>query len=119
MAHPRSVTARAARVLGVALPLALLVASDPSRADDDPGVIPMQVVLGETASLGVGPVRNLICDDPSLVRPVDTSSGPGLLALRLGKTLCSVTDAVSMRRVYRVEVVPPGGARAPSGPGGS
>jgi nucleotide-binding universal stress UspA family protein len=74
---------------------------------DDPGVLSIQVTVGESTPVGPGPVRNLVCDDGSLVQLVDTSNGPVMKGLRAGTTLCSLTDVYSARRVYRVVVAPP------------
>jgi hypothetical protein len=81
-------------------------------AADDPGVIPMRIILGQSASVGPGPVRTLICDDPSLVQPIDLDGAPAFRAMKVGTTLCSLTDALSIRRTYRVVVV---GAGSPTG----
>jgi hypothetical protein len=111
MKFPRSVAL--ASLAGVALFLAGAAA-----AADDPGVIPMQIVVGEIVPVGPGPVRNLICDSPGLVEPTDQGGSPGLRGVSVGTTLCSLTDALSIRRTYRVVVVAtpaassqPGGAR--------
>lgn len=85
---------------------ALLVAGT-AVAADDPGVIPLTIVVGESVPIGPGPVRNLICDDPALVKPSDEGGTPSLRGVRVGTTLCSVTDALSVRRTYRVDVVEP------------
>jgi hypothetical protein len=85
-------------------------------AADDPGVIPLQIVVGEVAPVGPGPVRSLVCDDPGLVQPTDQDGSPGLRGVRAGTTLCSLTNALSVRRTYRVVVVEAGGS--PSQPGG-
>jgi hypothetical protein len=70
--------------------------------------------VGQVTVVSSGPVRNLICDDPSLVQAVFTDAGPGLKGLSAGTTTCSLTDTMSMRRVYRVVVV-----ATPSGPQGA
>jgi hypothetical protein len=97
---------------------AALFVAGAAAAADDPGVIPMKIVVGQVAPIGPGPVRSLICDDAGLVEPTDQGGSPGLRAVRVGTTLCSVTDALSVRRTYRVVVVEapasasqPGGAR--------
>ena len=78
---------------------------------DDPGVIPVRIFVGDTVPLEPAPVRTLVCDDTRLVAPVDTPRGTALRAKAVGTTLCSFTDAFSMRRVWRitVEAVPPAG----------
>lgn len=87
-----------------------------AAAADDPGVIPMEIRVGEVAPVGPGPVRNLICDSPGLVEPTDQGGSPGLRGLRAGTTLCSLTDALSVRRTYRVVVVvPPAASSQPGG----
>jgi len=97
---------------------AVLWAGAPGARADDPGVIPLEVLVGHVTVVSSGPVRNLICDDPSLVQSVFTDGGPGLKGLRAGTTTCSLTDTLSMRRVYRVVVVatPSPPASAPQGP---
>ncbi len=103
----------------VAVAAAFLLLPAVASAADDPGVIPMRIVEGEAAPVGPGPVRNLICDDPSLVQPVQVDGAPALRAVRVGTTLCSLTDALSIRRTYRVVVVAagtsPGGAQPTPG----
>jgi len=103
--------------VAVAIAASLWAGAFGTRADD-PGVIPLEIVVGKVTVVSSGPVRNLICDDPSLVQPVFTDAGPGLKGLSAGTTTCSLTDSVSMRRVYRVVVVAPPSAR-PSAPQGS
>jgi hypothetical protein len=95
----------------------VLLAAAPGGADDDPGVIPFELETGQTVVVSTGPIRNLICDDGSLVEPVFTGQGVALKGRRAGTTLCSYQDAMSMRRVLRVVVVaPPAGSRsAPQG----
>jgi hypothetical protein len=99
------------------LAAASLVVAGTAVAADDPGVIPLQIGVGEVAPVGPGPVRSLVCDDASLVQPTDAGGSPGLRGLRAGTTLCSVTDALSIRRTYRVVVVEAGGST--SKPGGA
>jgi hypothetical protein len=95
---------------------ASLLVARAAIATDDPGVIPLQIVVGEVAPVGPGPVRNLICDDSGLVQPTDAGGSPGLRGVRAGTTLCSLTDALSTRRTYRVVVVEaPGSSSQPSG----
>jgi hypothetical protein len=84
-------------------------------AADDPGVIPMQIVVGEVVPIGPGPVRSLICDSPGLVEPTDQGGSPGLRGVSVGTTLCSLTDALSIRRTYRVVVVATPAASSKSG----
>ena len=83
---------------------AALSVAGAAAAADDPGVIPMPIRVGEVVPVGPGPVRNLICDSPGLVEPTDEGGTPGLRGLRAGTTLCSLTDALSIRRTYRVVV---------------
>ncbi len=82
-----------------------LLLSLPAVADD-PGVVPMTLAVGQTVPLGPAPVRNLICDDTAVVGPVDSTEGTALRGKSVGTTLCSFTDALSVRRVTRVTVVP-------------
>lgn len=99
--------------VAVAIAASLLAGASGARADD-PGVIPLEIVVGQVTVVSSGPVRNLICDDPGLVQPVFTDAGPGLKGLGTGTTTCSLTDTLSMRRVYRVVVV-----ATPTGPQGA
>jgi hypothetical protein len=97
------------------------LAAGPAAAAD-PGERQLTVEVGSAAPVGPAPVRNLICDDGSVVAPVDTPMGTALEGRRPGTTLCSFTDATSVRRVYRVTVVPPppgapDGGAGPRGPG--
>ncbi len=97
---------------------AVLSLAGPAAAADDPGVIPMEIRVGEVVSIGPGPVRNLICDNPGLVEPTDQGGSPGLRGVSPGTTLCSVTDTLSIRRTYRVVVVvAPPAASSKSGGG--
>jgi hypothetical protein len=95
--------------------LATLLAASPAAGADDPGVLKMEIAVGQSAPIGPPPVRNLICDDGSVVAPVETDGGPALKALRTGTTLCSFTDSLSVRRTYRVVVKAPGGGGPGSG----
>ncbi len=95
--------------------LAALIAAAPARGGDDPGVLKMEITVGGSAPIGPPPVRNLICDDASIVSPVEADGGPALKALRAGTTLCSFTDSLSVRRTYRVVVKPADGGGAKSG----
>jgi hypothetical protein len=99
-----------------ALVAGALFLAGPALAADDPGVLRMEIETGQSAPIGPPPVRNLICDDPAIVRPVDAEGAPALKALRAGSTLCSFTDSLSVRRIYRVIVKDAGGGG--SGPGG-
>jgi hypothetical protein len=103
--------------LAVAIAASLWAGASDTRADD-PGIIPLEIVVGQVTVVSSGPVRNLICDDPGLVQPVFTDAGPGLKGLRAGTTTCSMTDTLSMRRVYRVLVVAPPSA-PPAAPQGA
>jgi hypothetical protein len=106
------------RPVAVVLAFAAALASAPAFAADDPGLIPLELVVGQVTVISSGPVNRLICDDPGLVQPVFTDAGPGLKGLSTGTTTCSLTDTLSMRRVYRVVVVANPSAR-PSGPQGA
>ena len=105
------------RAIAIAAAAASLLLAGRAGAADDPGVIPMTIVVGESVPVGPGPVRNLICDDPGMVQPTDAGGGPALLGVRVGTTLCSVTDALSIRRTYRVVVVESGGSSSRPGNG--
>jgi len=94
-----------------ALAFALLTASKAAAAD--PGEIPLTVAVGALAPVGPGPVRQVICDDGGIVEIVDTDQGPAMRGLRPGKTVCSLIDAMSVRRVYRVTVASPPPASGP------
>jgi hypothetical protein len=89
-------------------------------AADDPGVIPLRIIEGESVPVGPGPVRTLICDDPSLVLPTEVDGVPAFRGVKVGTTLCSLTDVLSVRRIYRVVVVGAGSSTggSPSKPGG-
>jgi hypothetical protein len=105
--------------VAVAIAASLWAGASSTRADD-PGIIPLELVVGQVTVVSSGPVRNLICDDPSLVQSVFTDAGPGLKGLSAGTTTCSLTDTLSMRRVYRVVVVAkPSGPSGPQGAGKS
>jgi hypothetical protein len=87
-------------------------------AADDPAVIPLRIAVGDAAPVGPPPVRNLVCDDATLVKPVEIDGAPALRAVRVGTTLCSLTDSLSVRRTYRVVVYDPAvgpGDAAPAG----
>jgi len=105
------------------LAAALAVAAQPAHADD-PGEVPVVLTVGAATPVGPAPVRQVICDDASVVQLLDTDQGPALKGVGPGTTLCSFVDALSMRRVYRVTVVavpspgpppppppPPGGSK--------
>jgi hypothetical protein len=94
---------------------AALSVAGAAAAADDPGVIQMEIRVGEVGPVGPGPVRNLICDNAGLVEPTDQGGSPGLRGLRAGTTLCSLTDALSIRRTFRVLVVEPPAASSKSG----
>jgi hypothetical protein len=87
---------------------AALLAAGPALADD-PGEIPLDLRVGEATVVSKGPVRMLICDDAGLVEATEVDGFPALRGRAAGKTLCSLTDASSMRRVYRVTVIDTGG----------
>jgi hypothetical protein len=106
------------RPVAVVLASAAALALAPAFAADDPAVIPLEIVVGQVTVISSGPVNRLICDDPGLVQPVFTDAGPGLKGLSTGTTTCSLTDTLSMRRVYRVVVVANPATR-PSGPQGA
>lgn len=87
---------------------------------DDPAVIPLEVQVGESVAIGPPPIRNLVCDDGALVKPVDVGGAPALKGLAPGTTLCSYTDALSVRRTCRVTVRDPSatpGTGSRPGPG--
>ncbi len=103
------------RVLLLGPALALLA---PAVRAQDKGEIPLTLEVGKAASLCPCPVRNAMCDDPSLVEIVDEGGKTSLRGKRPGTTVCSVFTAVSTRRVYRVQVEPPGGGARPDGGSG-
>ncbi|HVP66753.1 MAG TPA: hypothetical protein VMT17_05765 [Anaeromyxobacteraceae bacterium] len=83
---------------------------------DDPGEVAVTIGVGDTLPIGPPPVRQVICDDGSVVALVDTLDGPALKGAAPGQTLCSFLDVQSVRRVYRVTVVgKPGAAPPPPG----
>ncbi len=102
------------RIAVAALATTFLLLPTAGSAADDPGVIPLRIVMGESASVGPGPVRTLICDDPSLVQPIDIDGAPAFRAIKVGTTLCSLTDVLSVRRIYRVVVVAAGSSASGS-----
>jgi hypothetical protein len=87
----------------LALVASALLAGAAARADD-PAVIPLEVQVGESVPIGPPPIRNLVCDDASLVKPVDVGGAPALRGLAPGTTLCSYTDSLSVRRTCRITV---------------
>jgi hypothetical protein len=92
-------------VAAAALAVAILGAPAAAPAQV-PGETALTLPVGESAPVGPPPVRNAICDDPSVARLEDGPSGPVLRAVAPGTTRCSMTDAVSVRRLYRITVVP-------------
>jgi len=109
----------AGRSLLVAAAAAVWLAAGPGAARAaPPGEEALVVQAGAAVAVGPGPVRQVICDDPSVVRLVETPAGPALRGLAPGKTLCSLVDAASVRRYYRVTVVaaPRPGDPAPASP---
>jgi hypothetical protein len=106
----------AARVRRLLVAAAVALAAGEGVRAQDPAEDVVALQVGEAAPVGPAPVRNVICDDPSVVRLEDGPTGPVLKGLSPGKTRCSLTDAVSVRRFYRVTVVAaPPGAPAPAG----
>jgi hypothetical protein len=110
-----------ARPVGFPLVLAAcaLLLGSVARADD-PAVIQLEVQVGESVPVGPPPIRNLVCDDATLVKPVDVGGAPALKGLAAGTTLCSFTDSLSVRRTCRITVrdasATPGAGSRP-GPG--
>jgi hypothetical protein len=101
-------------VFGTTLALAVLAAL-PSRAAD-PGGTPLTLRVGDSIAIGPAPVRQVICDDGSVVEVIETAQGPALRGRGPGSTVCSFVDALSFRQVYRVTVVePPGGGTPDDG----
>lgn len=92
----------------------VLLCAASARADD-PGIVPLELVVGEPVVVSQGPVRGLLCDDGSLVEATEVKGLPALVGRRPGRTLCSLTNAVSLRVVYRVTVREPGGAAGGTG----
>jgi hypothetical protein len=91
-----------------ALAAALAVAPLAGAAvPDDPGVIKLEIWVGQDASISGGPIREFMCDDGNLVRLEFVDDGVAMRGLRPGTTLCSYRDAASMRRVVRVIVRQP------------
>jgi hypothetical protein len=101
------------RALAACLAAALL-AGGAARADD-PGEIPLTLEVGKATVVSQGPVRVVLCDDPAKVEVTEQGGFPALRGKAPGRTTCSLTDAMSMRRVFRVTVVdaPGGGAPTP------
>ncbi len=92
---------------------ALLVAGT-AIAADDPGVIRVEMLVGEEATVSGGPIRNFMCDDGTLVKLEFLENSVAMKGLRAGTTLCSFRDVASVRKVVRVVVLDP--AAAPSAP---
>jgi hypothetical protein len=69
-----------------------------------PAEIPLVLELGASGSICPCPVSGLVCDDPSLVEVVQSETDVSLRGVKVGTTLCSVRDAVGIRRFYRVTV---------------
>ncbi len=90
--------------LAAALAAAPLAAT---AAPDEPGVIKLEIWVGQDASISGGPVREFMCDDGTLVRLEFIEGGVAMKGLKPGTTLCSYRDAASMRRVVRVIVRQP------------
>ncbi len=76
------------------------------------GAPDLRVEVGKSVVVSPGPISRLICDDP-IVEPVPTDAGMTFKGLRPGKTTCSFTNAVPVRVVMTVEVVPASGGGAP------
>lgn len=95
---------------------ALLLGAGSAGAADDPGVIRLELFVGEDAGVSSGPVREFLCDDGGLVKLEFQANGVALRGLRAGTTICSFRDAASVRRVLRVVVrdgASPAGGTAP------
>jgi hypothetical protein len=93
---------------------AMLLAAGTARADD-PGEIPLTLEVGKATVISRGPVRVVLCDDPATVEVTDQDGFPALRGKSPGRTVCSLTDASSMRRIFRITVVNPPAAGAPPG----
>ncbi len=77
------------------------------------GAPDVRVEVGKSVVVSPGPISRLICDDP-IVEPVATDSGMTFRGLKPGRTTCSFTNAVPVRVIMSVEVVPAsGGAGTP------
>jgi hypothetical protein len=90
--------------------LAAALAASPlagAAAPDEPGVIKLEIWVGQDASISGGPVREFMCDDGTLVRLEFVDDGVAMKGLRPGTTLCSYRDAASMKRIVRVIVRQP------------
>lgn len=68
------------------------------------GEIPLNLRVGEKASLCPCPVSGIVCDDASLVKIVDEPTGQSLQGVKPGSTLCGLQGPNGVRRVYRVTV---------------
>jgi hypothetical protein len=97
------------RPVAVVLAAGAIGLAGPASGADDPGVVPFELEVGEVKRISAGPVRELICDDGSLVAPAFRDDGVVLKGLRAGTTLCSYRDVASIRTVLRVVVVVPPG----------
>lgn len=74
-----------------------------------------RVEVGRTVLVSPGPIRDLHCDDGTLVEPVATPEGTAFRGLRAGRTACAFTNPVPVRVLVELEVVPapPSTARPP------
>jgi len=50
------------------------------------------------------PARFLLCDDPKVAVPAETSSGLGFRGVAPGTTICSAISANGLRRVFSITV---------------
>ena len=83
-------------------------------APDGTSAVLIYAITGRSPS---SQARRLVSRDGGIwVQPTDQDGSPGLRGVRAGTTLCSLTNALSVRRTYRVVVVEAGGS--PSQPGG-
>lgn len=98
MRIPRLALAAALGAAGLAL------AQAPPPADPM-GEVALELKVGETKSLCPCPVSGLMCDDPSLVKLTEDSSGQSLEGLKPGTTLCSLQGPNRVKRMYRVTVL--------------
>jgi hypothetical protein len=106
------------RAIAVATLAAALLVAGRADAADDPGVMRVEIEVGQDATLSGGPVREFLCDDGSLVKLEFRENAVALKGLRPGTTLCSFRDVTSVRRVLRVVVrEPPAAAPSPPGQG--
>jgi hypothetical protein len=104
------------RTIAIAAVAAAFLFTGRADAADDPGVIQVDIIVGQDATVSGGPIREFLCDDGNLVKLEFIENGVAMKGLRAGTTLCSFRDIASVRRVVRVVVRDPPAAPAATPP---